>query len=119
MAFNLAFEDLAKDKELWGQPTAVLHYLMSKLSFENYIAVEQMEIARALDIEKTRVSEAIRKLLEKKIIERGPRLGKTWSYKLNHYYGWRGSVVNLQQARNVELKPKRKSKLSLVPENKI
>lgn len=29
-----AFEALAKDRELWGQPTAVLHFLLGKLDFE-------------------------------------------------------------------------------------
>jgi hypothetical protein len=103
MAFQDAFESLATDKELWGQPTAVLHYLMSKLSFDNFIAVEQVEIATKLSIEKTRVSESIRKLVDKGILEKGPRLGKSWSYRLNHMYGWKGRVKNLKEERKKKL----------------
>ena len=103
MAFQDAFESLATDKELWGQPTAVLHYLMSKLSFENFIAVEQAEIAKKLGIERTRVSESIKKLVDKEILEKGPRLGKSWSYKLNPLYGWKGRVKNLKDERKKRL----------------
>jgi hypothetical protein len=104
MAFQDAFESLAKDKELWGQTTAILHYFMSRLSFENYIAVEQTAIAKDLGIEKTRVSESIKKLVNKGIIEKGPKIGKTWSYKLNPYYGWKGRVKNLKEERTRRLK---------------
>lgn len=104
MAFQDAFEVLAKDKDLWGQPTAVLHFLMSKLSFENFIAIEQVEIAKELGIEKPRVSESIKKLVLKKIVEKGPKIGKTWSYKLNPYYGWKGRVKNLQEERKKRMK---------------
>ena len=104
MAFQDAFEVLAKDKDIWGQPTAVLHFLMSKLSFENFIAIEQVEIARELGIENPRVSESIKKLISKKIVEKGPKIGKTWSYKLNPYYGWKGRVKNLQEERKKRMK---------------
>lgn len=99
MAFQNAFEILAKDKELWGQPQAVLNYMFSRLDFENYISVQQAEIAEALDIERSRVSEAIRKLLAKGILLRGPKSGRTWSYKLNNAYGWKGQTANLQKER--------------------
>ncbi len=99
MAFQDAFESLARDRDLWGQPTAILHYLMSRLSFDNYIALEQKEISVSLDIDKSDVSKAIKILVEKGILERGPRLGKSWSYKLNPYYGWKGRVKNLKNER--------------------
>jgi len=103
MAFQDAFESLAKDRELWGQPTAVLHYLMSKLSFENYIALEQKEISTTLEMDKSDVSRAVKTLVGKGILEKGPRLGKSWSYKLNPFYGWKGRVKNLKDERKKRL----------------
>lgn len=103
MAFQDAFESLAKDRDLWGQPTAVLHYLMSKLSFENYVALEQKEVSVGLEMDKSDVSRAFKTLVDKGIIEKGPRIGKSWSYKLNPFYGWKGRVKNLKEERKKRL----------------
>lgn len=103
MAFQDAFESLAKDRELWGQPTAVLHYLMSKLSFDNYVALEQKEVSVGLEMDKSDVSRSFKTLVEKGIIEKGPRIGKSWSYKLNPFYGWKGKVKNLKEERRKRL----------------
>ena len=103
MTFQDALEVIAKDRELRGEPRAVLDYLMSKLSFDNYIAVEQSVIASELVIHKANVSRSIKMLTEKGIIEKGPRLGKSWSYKLNPYYGWKGRVKNLKDERKKRL----------------
>jgi hypothetical protein len=97
MVFQDAFTELAKDRELWGQPTAVLHFLMGKLDFENHILVQQVEIASALNLPKTRVSEAMKKLVDKGVILKGPKIGRTASYKLNINYGWKGKVVNFKK----------------------
>ncbi len=97
MLFQDAFIELAKDRELWGQPTAVLHFLLGKLDFENHILVQQVEIAEALNIPKTRVSEAIKKLVDKGVILKGPKMGRTASYQLNINYGWKGKVVNFKK----------------------
>lgn len=104
MTFQDALETIAKDRELRGEPRAVLDYLMSKLSFENYIAVEQVVISKELDIHKVNVSQSIKILSDKGIIEKGPKLGKTYSYKLNHFYGWKGRVKNLQEERRKRMK---------------
>ncbi len=110
MGFHEAFQELAKDKELRGEPRAVLDYLFAKLSFENFVAVEQKEIVQILSMDKSNVSKAIKLLVEKKIIEKGPRLGNISSFKINPYYCWRGKVKNLIEAREKHLK--------IVPENK-
>jgi DNA-binding transcriptional regulator GbsR (MarR family) len=104
MAFQDALKELAKDRELWGRPRAVLDYLMSRLSFENYIAIEQKEICDEVGLNKANVSASIKVLTDKKIIEKGPKIGRTWSYKLNPFYGWKGRVTNLKEERKKRLK---------------
>jgi hypothetical protein len=104
MAFQDALKELAKDRELWGRPRAVLDYLMSRLSFENYIAIEQKEICEEVGLNKANVSASIKVLTDKKIIEKGPKIGRTWSYKLNPFYGWKGRVTNLKEERKKRLK---------------
>ena len=104
MAFQEALEQLATDRDLWGRPRAVLDYLMARLSFENFIAIEQKEICEKLNLNKTNVSAAIKILVEKEIIKKGPKIGRTHSYRLNPFYGWKGKVKNLQEARKKHLK---------------
>lgn len=103
MTFQDALVALAADRDLWGRPRAVLDYMMGRLNFDNYIALEQREIADALSLERSNVSSAIKMLVDKGIIEKGPRLGKSWSYKLNPYYGWKGRVKNLKEERKKRL----------------
>jgi len=104
MGFLGAFELLAKDEDLRGQPLAVLLYLFARLDWENHIAVSQVDVAGALNMRRSRVSEAMAKLVAKGILDPGPKLGRSASYRLNPHYGWRGSVVNLEKARRQHLK---------------
>jgi DNA-binding MarR family transcriptional regulator len=103
MAFQEAFEALAVDKDLSGQTMKVLMFLMSKLSFENYIGLEQKEISTKLAIHKSDVSSAMRTLVGKGILEIGPKLGRSKTYKLNPFYGWKGRIKNLKEERKKKL----------------
>jgi biotin operon repressor len=70
-----------------------------KLDFENWIYVSQTEIAEILNMKRQQVSRAI-KLLEKKgILLRSPKIGRSYGYRLNPYYGWKGKSKKLQNAR--------------------
>ena len=100
MGIQEAFIALAQDKDIAGRPRRVLDYLFGKLGFENYICVQQKEIAEALDLHKQDVSDSIKLLLDKGIILSGPKLGRSKSYRLNSKYGWRGTVKNLEKERS-------------------
>ena len=65
MGIQEAFLKLAKDKEINGYPRRILDYLFGKLGFENYICIQQKEIAEELGINKTHVSTGIKLLLQK------------------------------------------------------
>lgn len=110
MTFQDALAVLAADKDLWGRPRAVLDYMMARLNFDNFISLSQVEIADALKIHQPHVSAAIKMLVDKGIIEKGPKQGRSSSYKLNPYYGWKGRVKNL--------KDERKKRLTVVPGGK-
>lgn len=103
MAFQEAFEALATDKDLNGQTMKVLMFLMSRLSFENFIGLEQKEIGEKLKIHKPDVSACMKQLVDKGILERGPKLGRSSTYKLNPFYGWKGRVKNLKDERKKRL----------------
>jgi DNA-binding MarR family transcriptional regulator len=93
------FLKMAQDREITGEVGRVLYYCFSKLDFENYIHVAQTEIAEALGLQKANVSRAVRVLCDKQIILKGPKTGRTITYRLNPEYGWKGKVKNLNAAR--------------------
>lgn len=108
MGYNAAFTKLAKDKEMRGEPRAILDYLMAVMDFENFIQVDQTYIAKELEINKANVSKAMKVLLDKKIIKKGPKAGRSNTYKLNSFYAWRGSVEKKRTAQVVDMAQARK-----------
>lgn len=102
MGFQEAFIALACDNDLTPQAQRVLLYLLGKLDFSNFIHITQREIGEVLKISPSNMSKAFAILKRKEIILLAPYKGVN-CYKLNEFYGWRGSVSNLQKERE---KPK-------------
>lgn len=103
MGIQSAFIALAKDKDLTGTTWRVLNYMLGRLTFENYIAIQQKEICEELDLYKPDVSKSISVLLEKGIILSGPKMGRTQAYRLNSEYGWKGKIKNLAEERSKKI----------------
>ena len=76
--------------KLTGETYSVLLYLMSKLSFDNWINVTQTDIGKHLDLAQPHVSRAMKVLVEKQIILEGPRKGRCHTYRLNYAIGYKG-----------------------------
>nr|WP_250996819.1 hypothetical protein [Escherichia coli] len=53
-----------------------------------------MDIAEALNMQKTNVSRAVKTLIEFEIILEGPKIGRSKTYRLNPQFGWKGTVSN-------------------------
>lgn len=86
------FIRLAKDPDLTGEDLKVLLAYLGNLDFENYLQISQQAIATDLQIDKTQVSRATKKLIEKGILIKGSKIGKHCTYRLNAFYGWKGKV---------------------------
>ena len=117
MNSQVALETLATDKDLKGETYRVLLLLISRLDFENWIQITQKEIAEKLEIKKQNVSKAILLLDEKNIILRGPKVGRSNTFRLNPHFGWKGDVKNLNDYRKQQddewLKKQKKKALKL------
>lgn len=85
-------------KELNLDQFRVLMMLLADLDYENFIQVQQIEIAEKIGMQKTNVSRAIRNLIEFGIIFEGPKIGRSRSYRLNPEFGWKGTVSNHKKA---------------------
>lgn len=105
---------IALDKELAGRPTRVLIYLLGHLDFENYIQVPQAEISEALELNKADVSRVISLLEDKGILIRGPKVGRSFAFRLNPAYGWKGKTKN---ARMPNRKPSKLNSKSFKAES--
>jgi len=104
MIFQEAFIALACDNDLTPQTQRVLLYLLGKLDFDNFIHITQREIGEALKINPSNMSRAFAILKNKRIILLAPYKGVN-CYKLNEFYGWKGSVTRLNKQER-EDKPK-------------
>ena len=90
--------------ELNHDQMRVLMALLADLDYENYIQVAQVDIATALNMQKTHVSRAVKNLLEFGIVIEGPKIGRSKTYRLNPQFGWKGTVTNHKKALSHGLK---------------
>ncbi len=94
-----ALNILAEDKDLTKNSLRVFLKMCAKLDFENWIQISQIDISNELDINKGNVSKAIKLLVFKGILLQGPKTGRSFAYRLNPNYGWKGKVKNLNEYR--------------------
>ena len=85
-------------KELKPEQIRVFLTLLVHLDYENFIQVSQVDIMNILGIQKANVSRAIKALIENEIILKGPKIGRSKTYRLNPSYGWKGTVRNHDKA---------------------
>jgi len=81
---------IAADKEITGETFRVFLYMAGRLDFENYIRIQQTEIIEALGLDKSNVSKAVKVLESKNILLRGPKVGQSYSWRMNPNFGYKG-----------------------------
>ena len=98
MTWEAGMERLARDPDMTGEAYRVFLKMVSNLDWENYIKITQKEISEDLGIRKQHVSRAVKLLVDKGIIIKGPKSGLSNTYKLNEFYGWKGKISNMPKA---------------------
>ena len=99
--FNVMSQDAARTlayTDLGGADLKVLWLLIANLETDNYILINQSELATEIGLRQPHFNRAIKKLVAEKILIEGAKLGKNKSYRLNAYYGWKGSAENHAKA---------------------
>lgn len=89
-SFQDGLEWLAK-QDMTGEQWRVFAYLMSKLDFDNFLKIQQKDICEALQLNKSNVSKAIKRIIELDIITVGPMAGRSKTYRLNPRIAHRGA----------------------------
>ena len=92
LAAREGFLRLARDKDLTGEDRRVLDVYLASLDYENWIHISQQEIADYLEMKKPNVSRATKRLVEKQILIEGPKAGRSKTFRLNAFYGWKGKI---------------------------
>ena len=94
-----ALKLLSQDTDLTKYALRVFLRICADLDFENWIQISQTDIATELQLKRSNVSAAIKQLTQKGILLRGEKVGRSFSYRLNPDYGWKGKVKNLNEYR--------------------
>lgn len=97
--FRDGWEYLSEIDDLAGRDYRVLHRLLSKLDYENWISVSQETIAEELNLRQPDVNKSIGRLTGHRIIERekDPIDKRRWRYRLNANLGWKGDARQWRQ----------------------
>ncbi len=94
---------LAKSN-LGQQDWRVLAAVLSRLDFENYILLNQAEIAGEIGMQRTHVSSSLKRLEDLGVLLRGPKAGRSSTFRLDPTFGWKGSGTNHQKALQARMK---------------
>lgn len=89
----------AERKTLGLEGIIVFNALMARLDFENYIQVSQAEIAEELEMQRSNVSRAVKRLVDLGFIRLGPKVGKSSTFQLHPDLCWKGRSKHHFQAR--------------------
>ena len=84
--------------DLGDEARRVLFAVLGRLDFENFILLNQAEIGEAIGIQRANVARAIAKLEGSGVLIRGPKAGRSSTFRLNPSFGWKGSATNHQKA---------------------
>lgn len=81
-----------------GEALRVLLALNGHLDFENWININQTELAKAVGMRKEHFSRGLKELRDLNVILDGPKVGKFRTMRLNPNVGWRGTAKNHNKA---------------------
>jgi hypothetical protein len=96
---------LAARKDASKDVFRVFMYVNGRLDFNNLIHLSQVEISEALGIKRQNVSRAMRWLIDNGVVEKGPKVGNSQTYRLNPNAGWKGKVTELDKALKQRRQP--------------
>jgi len=98
-----AMMELARS-DLGAQDMRVLFAVLAKLDFENYLLLSIADLAKDIGMQRSHASDSISKLEKLGVLTRGPKAGRSSTFRLNPAFGWKGSASNHQKALRERMK---------------
>lgn len=102
MAQN-AMMELARS-DLGAQDWRVFAAVVAKLDFENFLLLTIADLAKEIGMQRSHASDSIAKLERLGVLIRGPKAGRSSTFRLNPSFGWKGSASNHQKALRDRMK---------------
>ena len=119
-----ALDIIAEDKDLKGTTLRVFIKVCARVDFENWVHLPLKELSEELGIHKPDVSQSIKVLVNKGVLLKSGKIGRSYAYRLNPDFGWKGKVTNLEKYRrdqwddyNKKLRKKHQPDLNVVSED--
>ena len=94
-----ALNIIAEDKDIKGLDLRVFLKVCARLDFENWVYLPLKELSEELHIDKAHISRSIKLLVSKNILIKSSKIGRSYAYRLNPDFGWKGKVKNLDEYR--------------------
>lgn len=85
------------NERLGEEAYRVFLYLYGILDFHNLLLIDLKEVGDRLGMKRGNVSRAVTKLVDRHILLRGPKVGRSFTYRINPNYAYKGSVVALKK----------------------
>jgi hypothetical protein len=98
--FQSGLKAVATDKHFKWQDVRVLLYLIGVIGFENeWRKLNQSEVAGVLGMRRFHVNRSVQKLVNAGIVVMGTRIGSGHVYRMNPYFGYKGKLISIDDAR--------------------
>jgi len=88
-----ALAQLACDPEITKDAYRVFLQLLGKLAKKNWVTVNQTRLSEQMGIKRPNISTALKLLVNKKVLTRHPE--NPCLFRLNDFYGYKGSLKDL------------------------
>lgn len=69
----------------------VMWKLVGRLDWENFLLLDMSSLAKDMGRTRESVSRAVARLVDRHVLLKGPRIGRSASYRLDPSFGWKGT----------------------------
>jgi predicted transcriptional regulator len=94
-----ALDIIAEDKDIRGFDLRVFLKVCARVDFENWVHLPIKELGEELRIDKSQISRSIKVLVNKGVLLKSEKIGRSYAYRLNPDFGWKGKVHHLEEYR--------------------
>jgi hypothetical protein len=103
--------------DLGDEARRVLFAILGDLDFENWININQAQLATEIGLERQNFGRGLKRLIAEEVVLEGPKVGRNGTYRLNPHFGWRGSAKGHVDALQERMKARGMSVVPPAPEN--
>ncbi|MBY5927472.1 MULTISPECIES: replication/maintenance protein RepL [unclassified Halomonas] len=91
---QVALKKIVTNEKMNQTDYKVFLSICAHLDYENYLMVQQKEIALEIGMQPTHFNRSLKKLVQLNILELGDKVGRSNTYRLAPDVGWKGTAKN-------------------------